>query len=97
MTLGDALAICPTAFELFSEIPLMVAKFSPFRFTEVLSITNGFMAYMPTRDELIRGGYEVDCFYYQMETPLADETDSVLEAAFLEILDKAYEGVTKRP
>ncbi len=97
VTLGDALAICPTAFELFSEIPLMVAKFSPFRFTEVLSITNGFMAYLPTRDELIRGGYEVDCFYYQMETPLADETDSVLEAAFLEILDKAYEGVTKRP
>jgi len=86
VTLGDALAFCPTPYELFSEICLRLRDAGPCRHTLAVSLTNGYEAYLPSRDALCRGGYEVGCFRYGSIAALDDNTDTVLIGHFLRIL-----------
>ena len=61
LRLGDlAIVTCP--FELFSEIGMRIAQFSPFPYTLTLSNTNGSRGYFITEDAICRGGYEVGMF-----------------------------------
>lgn len=86
VTLGDAVAFCPTPYELFSEICLRIRDHGPCRHNLALSLTNGYEAYLPSREELCRGGYEVECFCYGSIAALDDHTDTVLVKHFLRIL-----------
>ena len=86
VTLGDAVAFCPVPYELFSEICLRLRHHSPCRHTLAVSLTNGFEAYLPTKDAVSRGGYEVACFRYGNVAALDDDTDTVLIKHFLRIL-----------
>lgn len=86
VTLGDAVSFCPVPYELFSEICLRIRRHGPCRHNLALSITNGFEAYLPTKDAVSRGGYEVDCFCYGNVAALDDNTDTVLVQHFLRIL-----------
>ena len=74
VSLGDIVFI-PFPFEMFSEIVMRLREYSPFTYTLCLSCTNGYNVYLPSEDQLCRGGYEVGCFMYGHLFPLADNTD----------------------
>lgn len=60
--LGD-LALVPIPFEAFCNIALDLRAQSPFKETITLGMANGQFGYLPTEDELPKGGYEVGSFY----------------------------------
>ena len=93
VALGDVLAFCPLPYEMFSELCLRLRLHSPFPHTLALSLTNGYEAYLPTKDALARGGYEVECFRYNGPPALADDTDTVVVKEFLGILREMCETV----
>ena len=75
ISLGDVVFI-PFPYEPFSEISLCLREYSPYPYTLTLSCTNGYNVYLPSEDQLCRGGYEVGCFMYGNLFPLADNTDN---------------------
>lgn len=75
VSLGDVVFV-PFPFEHFSEISLRLREYSPYPYTLSLSCTNGYNVYLPSEDQLCRGGYEVGCFMYGNLFPLADNTDN---------------------
>ncbi len=84
--LGESIAFCPVPFEVFSEICLRLRRYAPQRHALMVSLTNGYDAYLPTKDAIVRGGYEVWCFTYGSISALADDTDTILIGKFLELL-----------
>ena len=74
IALGDVVFI-PFPFEVFSEIVMRLREYSPYRHTLSLSNTNGSKGYLPTQDQLCRGGYEVMNFSYRDVFSLAEDTD----------------------
>ena len=74
VSLGDVVFI-PFPYEVFSEISLRLREYSSYPYTLCLSCTNGYNVYLPSEDQLCRGGYEVDCFLFGHLFPLADNTD----------------------
>ena len=75
VSFGDVVFI-PFPYEHFSEISLRLREYSPYPYTLSLSCTNGYNVYLPSEDQLCRGGYEVGCFMYGSLFPLADNTDN---------------------
>lgn len=74
ISLGDIVFI-PFPFEMFSEIVMRLREYSPYPYTLCLSCTNGYNVYLPSEDQLCRGGYEVGCFMFGNLFPLAPNTD----------------------
>lgn len=68
-------AIVPFGFEVFSEIFLRLKKYSPFENTLGISNSNAANAYLPSLDQIPRGGYEVTQFTGRNVYALADNTD----------------------
>ena len=85
LSLGD-IAFVPFPFEIFSEITMRLDEYSPIRYTLSLSNTNGYNAYLPSEDQLVRGGYEIACFRYNCSHPLVDNADQILIDENLRIL-----------
>ena len=85
ISLGDVLFI-PYAYELFSEIQMRLREYSPFPYTLCLTNANGTLCYLPSEDQLCRGGYEVGCFRVGRLFPLASNTDHNLINETLRIL-----------
>ena len=85
LSLGDV-AFVPYPFEIFSEISLRLRYHSPIRYTLALSNSNGYNAYMPTEDQIVRGGYEILCFLYSGAYTLVNHSDQVLLDENLRIL-----------
>jgi len=85
ISLGDV-AFVPYPFEIFSEISLRLRYHSPIRYTLVLSNANGYNAYLPTEDQIVRGGYEIQCFLYSGAYTLVNHADQVLLDESLRIL-----------
>lgn len=77
LSLGD-IAFVPFPFEIFSEVTMRLQEYSPIRYTLSLSNTNGYNAYLPSEDQLVRGGYEIACFRYNCTHPLVDNADQIL-------------------
>ena len=77
VSLGDVLFV-PFPFEIFSETSMRMRAYAPFRYVLCLSNTNGYEAYLPTEDQIVRGGYEVDCFLYSSARPLVNHADQVV-------------------
>ena len=74
ISLGDVIFV-PFPFEMFSEIILRLREYSPYPYTLGLSCANGYNVYLPSEDQLCRGGYEVGCFMYGSLFPLSEKTD----------------------
>lgn len=60
-----AFSIGDTAFisfsgELFTEIGLQIKARSPFKHTYIIGLANGYVGYVPTREAIGQGGYEVE-------------------------------------
>lgn len=85
VSIGDILFI-PFPFEMFSEIVMRLREYSSYPYTLCLSCTNGYNLYLPSEDQLCRGGYEVDCFMYGHLFLLANNTDQNIIAENLRIL-----------
>ncbi len=82
---GD-ICIIPYPYEMFAETTLRLRKFSPYAHTLCLSCANGYNGYLPSQDQLCRGGYEVDVFKYGSLYPLGDNTDDTLIKQTLKII-----------
>ena len=87
ISLGDIVFI-PFPFEMFSEIVMRLREYSPYPYTMCLSCTNGYNVYLPSEDQLCRGGYEVGCFMYGHLFPLADNTDQNIISENLRIINE---------
>lgn len=90
LILGD-LAIVSFPYEMFSEIGLRIAKFSPFPYTLSLACTNGSKSYFVTETEICRGGYEIDSFLNKNIQPFVNNADYYLINDTLQDLKKLYE------
>ena len=85
VALGDILWI-PHPFEIFTEITLRLRQYAPYAHVLSLSTTNGTNEYLPTKGEMLRGGYEVDCFRYGHVFPMTDDADEHIIEENLRIL-----------
>lgn len=56
--ISEDLAIVGLPGEVFVELGLAIKEASPFKTTMVIELTNSFIAYVPTKDEFPKGGYE---------------------------------------
>ncbi len=77
ITLGPVVFV-PFRFEQFSEIGLRLCEHSKYQYTLCLSYANGSELYLPSEEQICRGGYEVDCFKYGGVFKLADDTDTTI-------------------
>lgn len=70
-------AIVPSPFEAFAEIGLRIRAHSPYPYTLNLSNCHGGYAYLPTKNDIPAGGYELWYFLYAIYTtyPLPKNTD----------------------
>lgn len=82
----NSVVFVPFPFEMFSEIPLRIKQHSPFEHTLCLSNTNGANYYLPTQEQLVRGGYEIEIFLYANVNKLKNNTDDTIVAENLRIL-----------
>ena len=85
VVLGDIVFI-PFPFEMFSEITLRLRAYAPYRYVLSLSNTNGCNVYLPTEDQLVRGGYEIGCFRYGSVYSMVDCADQHIINENLRIL-----------
>lgn len=85
------IAFMPVPFETFSGITVRISRHSPFPWTVCISNGNaGNNGYLPTQDQLCRGGYEVHSFRFPNGYPLADNTDQNMVSAALKLLETLY-------
>lgn len=84
----NSVAIVPFHFEFFSEVGLRMRKYSPFAHTLCTCNTNGSDFYLPTEDQFVRGGYEIDIFRLANVYKLADNTDTTIINENMKILRK---------
>jgi hypothetical protein len=78
----------PFPFEVFSEITVRLRQYSPFGHTLSLCNANGAMAYLPSREQIARGGYEVDQFTRRHVFTMVDDTDDRIINENLAIMRK---------
>ena len=82
----NSVAFVPFQFELFSEVALRLRKYSPFTNTLCMCNTNGSNFYLPSKDQFVRGGYEIDIFRLANVYKLTDDTDTVIIQENMKIL-----------
>ena len=85
------IAFVPFPFEMFTEMTLRLRKFSPYQHTLSLSIGNGYYSYLPSQDQICRGGYEVAMFRDFNPYQLEDKTDTNLVIQLVDILKEMAE------
>jgi hypothetical protein len=61
---------------MFVEITLRLRAYSHFAHTLCLSNTNGCSIYLPSQDQICRGGYEIDIFRAYGAYTLTDDVDN---------------------
>lgn len=88
LRLNSAL-IVPFPFEVFSEITVRLRQYSPFGHTLSLCNANGALAYLPSKEQIARGGYEVDQFTRRHVFTMVDDTDTRIVAENMRII-RAY-------
>jgi len=59
VSFGNDMAIAANPAELFVEYGLLIKKNSPFKYTMISELTNGYVGYVCTRSAFEEGGYEV--------------------------------------
>lgn len=87
VALGSVVFV-PFPFEMFVEIALRLRHYSPYQHTLCLSNTNGTVSYLPSQDQLCRGGYEVTAFIAANMYTLTDNADDNIINANLDMLEE---------
>ena len=91
LTIGPV-AIVPFPFEMFLYTTLQLRQYSKFPYTLSVSCANGNKAYLPSEDQLVRGGYEIWQFRNYNTYKMVDEAATHLVTENLKILNKAHEA-----
>ena len=78
----------PFPFDTFTEISLRLRAYSTFGHVLAMGHCNGSYSYLPTQDQLCRGGYEVERFMWAMPRQLPDNTDTQIINENLRIMGK---------
>lgn len=86
-----SVAIVPFPFEMFFYTPLQLRRYSKFQHTLSLSNTNDTRAYLPSQDQLCRGGYEVWQFGNFNTYKMVDDADTYLVVENLKLLNENFE------
>jgi hypothetical protein len=63
--------------ELFTEIGLQIKARSPFKHTYIIGLANGYIGYVPTREAIGQGGYEVETRHVDENAAQAIEDMSI--------------------
>lgn len=84
----NSTAIVPFLHELFSSIALRLRYFSPFENTLCVSNSNDSNGYLPAKEDIARGGYEVSGFFYLNPLKLRNDTDTTIIQENLKIMRK---------
>ncbi len=79
----------PFPFEFFSEISLRLRQYSPYEHTLCIGCANGNNGYLPTQDQLCRGGYEIEMFLTSGVLTLAADSDYNIIKENLRILEES--------
>jgi len=87
MKLGS-LVLVPVGYEMFSEIGLRLRNYSPYQHTLTVSYSNNRLGYFPSRDQVIRGGYEVLMSRTKGVLNITDDADDYLIQDILRLLKK---------
>ena len=88
MFLFNSTVFVPFPFEVFSEIALRLRKYSPFENTLCTCNTNDSHFYLPTREQMARGGYEIEIFLYANVYKLKNDTDDTIIKENLRIINE---------
>ena len=83
----NSLVFVPFPFEVFSEITVRLKQYSPYQHTLSMSNTNGYYSYLPSHEQLSRGGYEVEQFNTNPRC-LVENTDDIIINENLKLMDK---------
>lgn len=94
MFVFNSTVFIPFPFEMFSEIPLRLKEYSPFKHTLCMCNTNGANYYLPTQEQLIRGGYEIEIFLYASVYKFRDNTDDIIISENMRLINE-YSTVRK--
>ena len=70
-----SIVFIPVPFEASSEISLRMRTYSKYGHTLALGCTNGSNSYLPSQDQICRGGYEVERLIWAAPRRLADNAD----------------------
>ena len=81
------IVLIPVPFEASCEIGMRLRDYSKYGYTLALGCTNGYNSYLPTRDQIPRGGYEVDRFQWSGERQLVDNADFYLISENLKLME----------
>jgi len=84
----NSVVLVPFPYEMFVEITLRLRNYSPFQHTLGICNANGAYAYLPSQDQICRGGYEVDMFQYREVYSLVNNADDHIIRENLRIMQK---------
>ena len=82
------IVLVPIPFEASSEISLRLRAYSKYGHTLGLGNANGSNWYLPTRDQIPRGGYEIDRFRWTGARQLADNADFHIINENIKLMEK---------
>ena len=80
--------LVPVPFEASSEISLRLRAYSKYGHTLALGCTNGSNSYLPSQDQICRGGYEVERWTWARPRRLADNADMYLINQNVQLMEK---------
>jgi len=83
-----SIVFIPVPFEASSEISLRMRAYSKYGHTLALGCTNGSNWYLPSQDQICRGGYEVERFKWSGARQLADDADMHLINENIALMEK---------
>lgn len=92
MFLFNSTVFVPFPFEVFSEIALRLRKYSPFENTLCTCNTNDSHFYLPTQEQMARGGYEIEIFLYANVYKLKNNTDDTIIKENLRLMKSFLEN-----
>ena len=85
--IGDVVFI-PYPFETFSEISLKMRAYGKYQYMLTVNCSNGGYGYLPTRDQMAMGGYEVNYYKWTKPRKLPDDLDNRIINENLRIIGK---------
>lgn len=89
INVGSVLFV-PFPLEIFCEISLNQQKESPFPHTLCMSNANGERGYMPTKDQIPFGGYEIDSFCSYNVFILEEDADKQIVKANCNLINELF-------
>ena len=78
----------PVPFEAFSEISLRMRDYSRFGHTLAVGCANGGNSYLPSHDQVCRGGYEIEMWKWARPRRLVDDADKHLINQNIQLMEK---------